>query len=95
MKRIAACVLLGLACSDAAAASARCHIIYGGEEWTIDAAPTGQPARQSPQPVQADRSRRSCMMPPSAGTTLTARVSQASAHRRHSMRWCIRQVEPM
>ena len=45
MKRIAACVLLGLACSDAAAASARCHIIYGGEEWTIDAAPTAQPYR--------------------------------------------------
>ena len=32
MKRIACCLLLGLACADAAAASARCHVIYGGEE---------------------------------------------------------------
>ena len=45
MKRIACCLLLGLACADAAAASARCHVIYGGEEWTVDAAPTAQPYR--------------------------------------------------
>ena len=35
MKRIVACLLLGLACSDAAAASARCHVIYGGEEFLV------------------------------------------------------------
>ena len=45
MKRIACCLLLGLACADAAAAGARCHVIYGGEEWTVDAAPTAQPDR--------------------------------------------------
>jgi len=31
------------ACGAAQAATARCHVIYGGEEWTVDAAPTTSP----------------------------------------------------
>lgn len=45
MKRIVGCLLLGLASCDAAGVGARCHVIYGGEEWTIDAMPTAQPYR--------------------------------------------------
>jgi hypothetical protein len=37
---LAACLL---ACDAAQAAAARCHIIYGGEEWTVEAAPTADP----------------------------------------------------
>ena len=32
-----------LACGTANAGTARCHVIYGGENWTIDAMPTDQP----------------------------------------------------
>lgn len=32
-----------LACGTANAGTARCHVIYGGENWTIDAMPTNQP----------------------------------------------------
>lgn len=32
-----------LACGVAQAATARCHLIYGGEEWTVDATPTATP----------------------------------------------------
>lgn len=45
MKRIAAFALLTLACSDAVASGVRCHIIYGGENFTVDATPTGDPYR--------------------------------------------------
>lgn len=42
----AACMLaIGsvAASAGAHAATARCHVIYGGEEWTVDAAPTASP----------------------------------------------------
>lgn len=32
-----------LASGTAQAATARCHIIYGGEHWTVDATPTAEP----------------------------------------------------
>jgi hypothetical protein len=41
--RILLAVGLMLACGAASAATARCHVIYGGENWTIDAVPTAQP----------------------------------------------------
>ncbi|UWX04658.1 hypothetical protein H1235_08405 [Pseudoxanthomonas sp. NC8] len=34
-----------LLCGHARAATARCHVVYGGEEWTVDAAPTASPYR--------------------------------------------------
>ncbi|HYM86581.1 MAG TPA: hypothetical protein VET30_07560 [Pseudoxanthomonas sp.] len=34
---------LMLACGSASAATARCHVIYGGENWTVDATPTDKP----------------------------------------------------
>ena len=37
------CALLASASAHAATATARCHIIYGGEEWTVDATPTATP----------------------------------------------------
>ena len=45
MKTFLATALM-LACGTANAAStatARCHVIYGGENWTIDATPTDKP----------------------------------------------------
>ena len=45
MKRIAAFALLALSCADASASGVRCHIIYGGENFTIDATPTNDPYR--------------------------------------------------
>jgi hypothetical protein len=45
MKRIAVFVLLALACVDAMAAGVRCHIIYGGENFSVDATPTNDPYR--------------------------------------------------
>ena len=45
MKCIAACALLALACADATATGVRCHVIYGGENFTIDATPTNDPYR--------------------------------------------------
>ena len=45
MKTLLAIALM-LACGTANAAStatARCHVIYGGENWTIDASPTDKP----------------------------------------------------
>jgi hypothetical protein len=45
MKRIAMFALLALACGDAAATGVRCHIIYGGEDFTVDAIPTSDPYR--------------------------------------------------
>ena len=45
MKRSIVTLAFALACGTAAADGVRCHIIYGGEEWTIDAAPTAQPYR--------------------------------------------------
>ena len=38
-------IALMLASGTANAATARCHVIYGGENWTIDATPTNQPYR--------------------------------------------------
>lgn len=34
---------LMLACGTANAATARCHVIYGGENWAVDATPTDKP----------------------------------------------------
>ena len=45
MKRIIAFALLASACLEATAASVRCHVIYGGEDFTVDAAPTSDPHR--------------------------------------------------
>ena len=45
MKRIALSALLAVASANAMATGARCHIVYGGENFTIDAAPTGDPYR--------------------------------------------------
>ena len=45
MKRIAAFALLALACADVSASGVRCHIIYGGEDFTVDARPTTDPYR--------------------------------------------------
>ena len=45
MIRIALSALLAVACTDATAAGVRCHIVYGGEDFTIDAAPTRDPYR--------------------------------------------------
>ena len=45
MKCIAAFALLALACADATATGVRCHVIYGGENFTIDATPTNDPYR--------------------------------------------------
>ena len=45
MKRIAAFALLAIACTNAMATGVRCHIIYGGENFTVDAAPTADPYR--------------------------------------------------
>jgi len=45
MKRAVAVALLALACADAPAAGVRCHVIYGGEDFTVDAAPTTDPYR--------------------------------------------------
>ena len=41
--RIFLATALVLACGSANAATARCHVIYGGENWTIDATPTDKP----------------------------------------------------
>jgi hypothetical protein len=38
-------IALMLACGTANAGTARCHVIYGGENWTVDATPTDQPYR--------------------------------------------------
>jgi hypothetical protein len=43
MKRIAVFALLALACVDAMAAGVRCHSIYGGENFSVDATPTNDP----------------------------------------------------
>ena len=43
MKRSIVTLAFALACGTAAADGVRCHIIYGGEEWTVDAAPTTTP----------------------------------------------------
>ncbi|GAA4998370.1 hypothetical protein FNZ56_12435 [Pseudoluteimonas lycopersici] len=45
MKRITAFALLALACTDAMATGVRCHVIYGGENFTVDATPTSDPYR--------------------------------------------------
>ncbi len=45
MKLFAMSALLMLICTDAMAAGVRCHIIYGGENFTIDATPTNDPYR--------------------------------------------------
>jgi hypothetical protein len=45
MKRIALFGVLALAFGDAMASGVRCHIIYGGENFTIDATPTSDPYR--------------------------------------------------
>ncbi len=42
MKTLLALGLM-LACGAATASTARCHVIYGGEHWTVDATPTDQP----------------------------------------------------
>ena len=41
--RILLATALMLACGTASAATARCHVIYGGENWTVDATPTDKP----------------------------------------------------
>lgn len=41
--RILILAALMLACGTTYAATARCHVIYGGEHWTIDATPTDKP----------------------------------------------------
>lgn len=41
--RIFLAFALMLASGSANAATARCHVIYGGENWTIDATPTDKP----------------------------------------------------
>ena len=45
MKRAALFVALALAGNGADASGVRCHIVYGGEDFTIDATPTTQPYR--------------------------------------------------
>lgn len=45
MKRVALFVTLALAGNGADASGVRCHIVYGGEDFTIDATPTSQPYR--------------------------------------------------
>ena len=47
MRRLAPLLLLAglLATGAARADTARCHVIYGGEAWTIDASPTADPYR--------------------------------------------------
>jgi hypothetical protein len=45
MKRVVACAWLALAWTDAMATGVRCHIIYGGEDFTVDAIPTSDPYR--------------------------------------------------
>ena len=45
MKRAALFVTLALAGNGADASGVRCHIVYGGEDFTIDATPTTQPYR--------------------------------------------------
>ena len=45
MKHIVIVALLALASTDADASGVRCHIIYGGENFTIDATPTNDPYR--------------------------------------------------
>lgn len=46
MRRLAPLLLAGLVAAGAARAdTARCHVIYGGEAWTIDASPTADPYR--------------------------------------------------
>ena len=46
MRRLAPLLLAGLAATGPARAdTARCHVIYGGEAWTIDASPTADPYR--------------------------------------------------
>jgi hypothetical protein len=45
MNRVVAFALLALAFADAKASGVRCHIIYGGENFTVDAAPTRDPYR--------------------------------------------------
>ena len=45
MKRSIVTLAFALACGTAAADGVRCHIIYGGEEWTVDATPTAAPYR--------------------------------------------------
>ena len=51
MKRIAAFALLALACTDATASGVRCHVIYGGENFTVDATPTTDPYRFGADPI--------------------------------------------
>lgn len=45
MKRIALSALLAIASANAMAGGVRCHIIYGGENFTVDATPTSDPYR--------------------------------------------------
>ena len=45
MKLFAMSALLMLACTDAMAIGVRCHAIYGGENFTVDATPTSDPYR--------------------------------------------------
>lgn len=45
MKRVALFAALMLACGGAIASGVRCHIVYGGEDFTVDAIPTTQPYR--------------------------------------------------
>jgi hypothetical protein len=45
MMRACVFALLALAWTDAMASGVRCHVIYGGEDFTVDAAPTSDPYR--------------------------------------------------
>jgi len=45
LRHFAAVAALLCMASAAHADTARCHVIYGGEEWVIDAQPTAQPYR--------------------------------------------------
>ena len=45
MKRAALFATLALASGGGLASGVRCHIVYGGEDFTVDAAPTTQPYR--------------------------------------------------
>ncbi|MFT3896851.1 MAG: hypothetical protein QM719_04035 [Thermomonas sp.] len=45
MKRSLVIALLAFACTDAMASGVRCHVVYGGENFTIDATPTRDPYR--------------------------------------------------
>lgn len=47
---IAAIVLL-VASAGAQAGDVRCHVIYGGEEWIVDAAPTATPYKAANQKI--------------------------------------------